>query len=91
MFLKDPDSVLDYSVDWTAAAAGAGAIVDSRWTVSPAEAGGAVVLMAGLTGMRATVRLAGGKAGHVYRIANRVQLADGSSDERSLVVRVEER
>jgi hypothetical protein len=49
------------------------------------------VLAEGVTGMTATVRLTGGKAGHVYRIANRVRLANGSVDERSLVLRVEER
>jgi hypothetical protein len=91
MFLKDPESALDYSVDWSAAAAGSGAIVESSWTVSPVEAGGAEVLAEGVTGMTATVRLTGGKAGHVYRIANRVRLANGSVDERSLVLRVEER
>lgn len=91
MFLKDPDSTLDYAVDWTAAAGGAGSIVESRWAVTPSEVGGAEVLLEGVSGMTASVRLAGGRPGHVYRIANRVRLANGSADERSLVLRVEER
>jgi hypothetical protein len=40
---------------------------------------------------QAAVTLAGGIAGHVYRVTNRVTLSDGQIDERSMTVRVEER
>ena len=38
-----------------------------------------------------TVTLAGGIAGHVYRVTNRVTMNDGQIDERSMTMRVEER
>jgi hypothetical protein len=44
-----------------------------------------------LAGGRAAITLSGGAGGSVYRVSNRVTLSDGSSDERTLVVRVEER
>jgi hypothetical protein len=91
MFLKDPEAVVDYQVDWSAALAGALTIASSSWTVTPTEAGGVVVAGAGVDGRAATARLGGGIAGHVYRVGNRVTLSDGSIDERSLVIRVEDR
>ena len=41
--------------------------------------------------LQATVTLAGGVAGHVYRVTNRVTMSDGQIDERSVTVRAEER
>lgn len=91
MFLKDPQAVLDYRVDWDAALGPAIDIVSSEWSVRPAEAGGVSVAGSGLAGLVASVRLSGGVPGHVYVVGNRIQLADGSSDERSLTIRVEDR
>jgi hypothetical protein len=90
MFLKDPEAVLDYRVDWTAAVGG-GALQTSNWAVEPVEAGGVTVVSAVLDGALATVRLAGGLPGHVYVVGNRVMQADGTVDERSLTLRVEDR
>jgi hypothetical protein len=41
--------------------------------------------------LEVTVTLAGGIAGHVYRVTNRVTMSDGQIDERSMTMRVEER
>lgn len=91
MFLKDPQAVLDYRVDWGAALGSGAEISTSSWNVQPEEAGGVTVASAGLSGLVATARLAGGVPGHVYVVGNRLLLADGSSDERSLTIRVEDR
>lgn len=91
MFLKDPDSILDYSVDWAAAIERGISISASSWDVHPEEPGGIVVTGTSLEGSVSAVRLAGGLAGHVYAVGNRVVLLDGSRDERSLTIRVEER
>ena len=40
LMLKDPDSVLDYSVDWGAEYLAGDVLTESGWTVTPAEAGG---------------------------------------------------
>ncbi len=91
MFLKDPQASLDYRVDW-AAALGPGAVIStSNWAVRPVEAGGVAVSDFGLVGLVASARLGGGVPGHVYVVGNRVTLADGTSDERSLTIRVEDR
>jgi hypothetical protein len=91
MFLKDPDAAVEYKVDWAAALAEGTSVAASVWTVEPIEPLGLFVDVEALSPSAATARLSGGVAGHVYRVGNRVTLSDGSVDERSLVVRVEER
>lgn len=91
MFLKDPDALLDYRVDWSASLGGGVQITASSWTVAPIEAGGLSVATTSVTGPVAAARLGGGIPGHVYVVGNRVTLADGMSDERSLTIRVENR
>ena len=91
MFLKDPDSLLDYSVDWGAAVEGGTQIVSSNWEVVPSEAGGVVVAGSDLAGLVASVRLGGGVHGNLYVVGKRDAVSDASSDERSLTIRVENR
>ncbi len=90
-FLKDPDAMLDYGVDWTAALSGQAVVTASSWQVSPADPGGVVIGPSSFTASAATVRVSGGRPGHVYRLTNRVTLSDGQVDERSLAIRVDER
>ena len=88
IFLKDPGGVIEHAVDWDAGYLAGRTISQSSWQAVPAELTlGAPRLLAG----RTAVTLSGGVAGRVYRVSNRVTLSDGSSDERTLVVRVEER
>ena len=90
-FIKDPDARVDYAIDWSDATSAGTAIADSQWSVAPVEPDGVTIEAHGFELVRATVTLSGGIAGHVYRIANRITLADGNIDERSLVIRVEQR
>ena len=87
MMVKDPDSRIDFEFDWATAYPDGQAIVASDWTIAPTEAGG--VTAVGMA--QSTATLAGGVAGHVYRVTNRVTLSDGQIDERSMTIRVEER
>jgi hypothetical protein len=89
-YLKDPQAIVDYAIDWALYLDGK-AIVASAWSVAPAEAGGVAVAEASFDPTRTAARAGGGLAGHVYRLANQVTLSDGSSDERSLTLRVEQR
>lgn len=91
MFLKDPDAAVDYRVDWAAALSAEVELAASVWSVVPSEPFGLVVDAQQMAGGIATARLSGGVAGHVYHVGNKVTFSDGSVDERSLVVRVEER
>jgi hypothetical protein len=91
LYLKDPAAVARYTIDWGAAYLGPLGITGSAWEISPAEAGGLSLELSSHDGRMATASVGGGVAGHVYRLSNRVTLNDGSSDVRSIVLRVEER
>jgi hypothetical protein len=90
--LKDPDAVLDYSIDW-----GAEYLVDgellaaSEWSVDPDEAGGISVAGSDFGASTSTAKAGGGIAGRLYRLANKITTATGRIDERSIVIRVETR
>ena len=90
--LKDPQSNLDYEIDWGMEYLGEGdLLVQSSWDVSPEEPDGLAVQASTHDSMRAHVTVAGGVPGHVYRLGNSVVTALGRVDRRSLTLRVEAR
>lgn len=89
-YLKDPDSRVDYAIDWLPYLGGQ-TIVDSQWIVEPTEEDGLGADNERRDGSRTAASLAGGIVGHVYSVRNRVTLSDGSIDERSICLRVEQR
>lgn len=91
LFVKDPDSRIDYRVDWGAAYLGPNLIVASSWLVAPVHPAGLTVVADGHDGRSTTVTLEGGQAGASYALTNRVTLSNAESDERSVAVRVEPR
>jgi len=91
MFLKYPDAVLYYSLDWAASLIDGSTIMSSVWRVEPMTAGAVHVAAEGIDPTGTTARLSGGVAGTVYRVGNLVTLSDGTTDERTLVIRVGER
>lgn len=91
LVVKDPGTRIDFEFDWAAAYPGGPAVIASEWAVEPVEEGGVTVVGVTHDLMEVTVTLAGGIAGHVYRVTNRVTMSDGQIDERSMTMRVEER
>jgi hypothetical protein len=89
--LKDPGALLDYAVDWGAEYLAGDALASSDWSVSPVEAGGANIAGSQFDLLVATVQVAGGIAGHIYRVTNHVVTASGREDNRSITLRVEQR
>lgn len=93
-YRKDPESVLDFGLDWAAPESEGGpwlatgeSISTSEWTVP-----------AGLTAnsdefdsTKTKVWIAGGTAGNSYVIENKITTTAGRTDERSLLIIVEER
>lgn len=86
-FTADPDSVLDYSVDWTAWLAEGETITSYTFTadtgltvVSDSEADGVV-----------TVWLTGGTAGRRYKVECQVTTDQDRTDERSFFLKVVDR
>jgi hypothetical protein len=91
MFLKDPGARLDYRFDWSERLAGGLTLTASDWLVEPGTSGGLVIESSAIDGATTVVWLAGGEQGRVYAVRNRVGISDGQVDERSLVLRVEQR
>lgn len=91
LLLKDPDSVLDYSVDWGAEYLRGDLIARSMWSVDPDEAGGVAIVGNDFDATTATVKAGGGIPGRLYRVLNDVELQSGRTDRRSIALRVENR
>ena len=87
---KDPDSVLDWKVDWAGYLQEGETITDSQWLVGPEEDGGISLGKKDHSETAAKAFLSGGIAGHVYRVTNRITTSFDRTDERSLMVRVVE-
>jgi len=86
-FLKDPNAVLDYAIDWSSWLATEEAISSHTVTVetgltkdSDSESDGVV-----------TVWLSGGIAGTTYTVAVKIVTDAGRTDERSFLVYLVER
>jgi hypothetical protein len=91
LLLKDPEATLDYSVDWGAEYLSGDALAQSDWTVIPSEPGGISVVTSRFDLLVATVQVAGGVAGRIYRLTNHVVTVEGREDSRSIMLRVEKR
>jgi hypothetical protein len=89
--LKDPESVLDYLIDWGAEYLGDDQIATSDWLVTPDEPGGVTIAGSDFDAASTRVTAAGGIAGRLYRLINSVLTATGRRDSRSVVLRVEAR
>ena len=91
LLLKDPAAVLDYMIDWGAEYLDGDMLAASEWSVTPDEPDGVAIVGSDFDATTATVKAGGGSRGRIYRLINRVTLNSGRVDERSIVLRVEER
>lgn len=91
IFVKDPAATVDYAIDWTAGYLGDQSIAGSAWRVVPSAPDGIVVQADGIDPGKTIATLSGGSVGKLYHVTNTVNFSDGRTDERTLVVRVEER
>ena len=90
--LKDPQAVLDYTIDWGADYLAPGDLLAaSSWSVAPDEPGGATVVGNDFDATTTTVKAGGGVAGHLYSLVNRITTSTGRIDERSILIRAESR
>lgn len=87
-FLKDPDAVLDFEVDWTAWLVDDETIQTSTFT---APVGITIDTNTHLDTV-ATVWLSGGtKLGAVYAVVNEITTTAGRTDDRTLYIKIQER
>ncbi len=80
-FLKDPDAVLDYQINW-AAWLGTDTISSSTWTVPTGITKNSDTNSTTTT----TIWLRGGTAGTEYTLTNRIVTAGGRTADRSIVI-----
>jgi hypothetical protein len=80
--LKDPDAVLDYSINW-APWLGTDTISTSTWIVSGPDSAMVVDSDSESTTVT-TVWLSGGTLGLSYTVTNRVVTTAGRTDDRSI-------
>jgi hypothetical protein len=85
-FVKDPNAVLDYLIDWSPWL-GADTIVTSTWIVPT----GITKNSDTKTNTTTTVWLSGGTAGTKYPLTNRVVTAGARTDDRTITINVKER
>lgn len=91
-YTKDPDAKLDYGWDWSDYLADGEVIDTSTWSIAPTGTLAAASSPApSKTDTTTTVWLEGGTAGAVYEVTNHVTTTGGRTDDRTFVVRVQDR
>lgn len=85
-YIKDPDAVLDYTVDWSA---WLGADTIDDLTVTAPD--GITVDSSTNTTTTATAWLSGGTAGESYDVVFQVTTAGGRIDDRTITLMVRQR
>lgn len=86
-YVKDPQAVLDYQLDWSLWLAAAETITTSTWTV-PA---GITKTTDSHTTTAATIWLSGGTLGQRYSVVNEVTTNQGRTDDRTIQIVIEDR
>lgn len=88
--LKDPDAALRYTIRWPDAVLDGATIATANWSIEPDEPDGITTSADFIDGSETGARFSGGVAGQVYRATCHIDLSDGRSADRSLVIRVEQ-
>jgi hypothetical protein len=85
-YIKDPNAVLDYVVNW-ATFLGVDTIASDSWIVPS----GITSVLETNTTTTSTIWLSGGTLNSKYRLTNRVVTAGGRTDDRSIYVLVKDK
>jgi len=80
---KDPDSIIDYGVDWSNWLATGETITSSAWIV-PA---GLTNDSDSNTSTATAIFLSGGTSGTTYELTNRVTTSGGRTEDRSMLIK----
>lgn len=94
VLVKDPDEVIDYTVDWEAEGwlATSETISASSWTVTPVDASSPLTVDSDNNDTTtATAFLSAGNVGQSYRVTNEITTNQSRTGHKTVVVRVEER
>lgn len=90
---KDPDAVLDYSVDWIEWLVDGDTIIDDSWVVPeiPIDGDGITLESHNHDTTSATAWISGGVVGEEYDVTCRIVTVNGRTDDRTFTLVVEER
>ena len=88
-FIKDPQSTLDFSVDWSDWLSTNESIVSSTWD----SIDGMTIQTSAYAGTFATVWVSGGTAGTTYRLTNTITTDNSPAriDQRTITIKAQER
>jgi hypothetical protein len=86
MFIKDPDAVLDYSVDWEDWLPAGERIESSSWIVPAAIS----IVAEQVTATKATAVVGGGVSGERYSLVNRIVTSTGKQQDRTILLTIRE-
>ena len=88
--IKDPNAVLDYTVDWTAWLAEIADTIATRTIIVPS---GIICDSSVITGanLKVTAWLSGGTVGQTYQVTYRITTAGGRTEDRSFFVKIKEK
>jgi hypothetical protein len=90
IFIKDPDGVLDYDIDWTDWLNGDTintGDTDSTWTVPT----GITKDSDSKTTTGTIVWVSGGTVGQDYKLVNHITTVAGREDDRTIIIKVREK
>lgn len=92
-FIKDPDAVLNYTLDWNGASPGpwlstGDTISTSTWTLSST---GITQDSETETTTTTTITVSGGTAGEDYELTNRIVTVGGLATDRTIRIKVLEK
>ena len=87
-YLIDPATKVDYGIDWTDWLTAGDTITTSVWEISPA---GPTLSAGSMTSTSTAIFIEGCAVGKIYRLTNRISTVQARTDERSIVLRCEER
>ncbi len=85
--VKDPDALLDYGFRWDKWLMEGDTILDSLWFAEE----GITIESDDRDATKTRVWLSGGEIGKVYRVTNRIWTVGGRIDDRSFLVRIEQK
>jgi hypothetical protein len=97
VFVKDPDAIIDYALDWLTegyldtAVSPAEIVTASSWRVDPDTSPGITIVTDNFSDTITRVKVSGGQVGHRYLLTNTIETSGGRTDERSITLRVQHR
>jgi hypothetical protein len=86
--MKDPNAILDYTVDWVNWLAEISDALSSHSVICPA---GITCTSSVISGTGVVIWLSGGTEGTTYQIVCRVVTDGGRTDDRSIFIQIKER